>query len=74
MDELTAVENVELPALLAGRGPAAGRGTAGTGRRDRPRPRDQHDTYESIRRLAERQHRRISDVVREAINRYLEAS
>jgi hypothetical protein len=32
------------------------------------------DTYESIRRLAERQHRKISDVVRDAINRYLEAS
>jgi hypothetical protein len=32
------------------------------------------DTYQSIRRLAERQHRKISDVVREAINRYLEAS
>jgi ribbon-helix-helix CopG family protein len=32
------------------------------------------DTYQSIRRLAERQHRKISDVVRDAINRYLEAS
>ena len=32
------------------------------------------DTYQSIRRLAERQHRNISDVVREAIDRYLEAS
>ena len=32
------------------------------------------DTYESIRRLAERQHRKISDVVRDAINRYLDAS
>ncbi len=32
------------------------------------------DTYQSIRRLAEHQHRNISDVVREAINRYLEAS
>lgn len=32
------------------------------------------DTYQSIRQLAERQHRKISDVVREAINRYLEAS
>ena len=32
------------------------------------------DTYERIRRLAERQHRKISDVIREAINRYLEAS
>jgi len=32
------------------------------------------DTYQSIRRLAEHQHRNISDVVREAISRYLEAS
>jgi|SRR5215472_10374811 len=32
------------------------------------------DTYQSIRRLAEHQHRKISDVVREAIDRYLEAS
>ena len=32
------------------------------------------DTYQSIRQLAEHQHRKISDVVREAINRYLEAS
>ena len=32
------------------------------------------DTYETVRRLAERQHRKISDVVRDAINRYLEAS
>jgi hypothetical protein len=32
------------------------------------------DTYQSIRRLAEHQHRKISDVVREAIDRYLKAS
>jgi hypothetical protein len=32
------------------------------------------DAYQSIRRLAEHQHRKISDVVREGINRYLEAS
>lgn len=32
------------------------------------------DTYESIRRIAEHQHRNLSDVVREAISRYLEAS
>jgi hypothetical protein len=31
-------------------------------------------TYQAIRRLAERQHRKISDIVREAINRYLEGS
>ena len=40
MDELTAVENVELPALLAGRSPRAARrravGAAGTGRAHRP--------------------------------------
>ena len=40
MDELTAVENVELPALLAGRSPRAGttpgRGPAGAGRARRP--------------------------------------
>lgn len=32
------------------------------------------DTYRSILRLAERQHRNVSDIVREAIHRYLEAS
>jgi hypothetical protein len=32
------------------------------------------DTYESIRRLAELQHRKVSDIIREAIHRYLEAS
>jgi len=32
------------------------------------------DTYQSIRQVAEHQHRKISDVVREAISRYLEAS
>ena len=32
------------------------------------------DTYESIKRLAETQHRNVSDVVRDAIHRYLEAS
>ena len=40
MDELTAVENVELPALLAGRSPRAARRrapAAGTGRAGRPR-------------------------------------
>lgn len=31
------------------------------------------DTYQTIRQLAERQHRNVSDVVREAITRYLEA-
>jgi Ribbon-helix-helix protein, copG family len=32
------------------------------------------DTCQGIRRLADHQHRNISDVVREAISRYLEAS
>jgi hypothetical protein len=32
------------------------------------------ETYEAIRRIADRNNRRVSDVVREAINRYLEAS
>jgi hypothetical protein len=31
-------------------------------------------TYEAIRRIAEQDHRRVSDVVREAIHRYLQAS
>ena len=32
------------------------------------------ETYEAIRRIADRGNRRVSDVVRDAINRYLEAS
>ena len=32
------------------------------------------ETYGAIQRIAERDHRRVSDVVRDAINRYLEAS
>jgi hypothetical protein len=31
-------------------------------------------TYEAIQRIADQNHRRVSDVVRDAINRYLEAS
>jgi hypothetical protein len=31
-------------------------------------------TYEAIQRIAEKDHRRVSDVVRTAISRYLEAS
>ena len=31
-------------------------------------------TYEAIRRIAEKDHRKVSDVVREAIHRYLQAS
>jgi hypothetical protein len=32
------------------------------------------ETYGAIQRIAERDNRRVSDVVRDAINRYLEAS
>jgi hypothetical protein len=32
------------------------------------------DTYQAIRRIAEHDNRKISDVVRDAIRRYLEAS
>ena len=32
------------------------------------------ETYEAIRRIADRNNRRVSDVVRDAISRYLEAS
>jgi hypothetical protein len=32
------------------------------------------DTYEAIQRIADQEHRKVSDVVRDAINRYLEAS
>ena len=32
------------------------------------------ETYEAIRRIADRDNRKISDVVREAIRRFLEAS
>ncbi|HEY2574978.1 MAG TPA: ribbon-helix-helix protein, CopG family [Streptosporangiaceae bacterium] len=54
----------------AGRPSLAG----GSGHSTRLGVRLDDDTYQSIRRLAEHQHRKISDVVREAINRYLEAS
>lgn len=32
------------------------------------------ETYAAIQRIADQDHRRVSDVVRDAINRYLEAS
>jgi hypothetical protein len=54
----------------AGRPSLSGR--AGQSRRVDLRVDDQ--TYEAIRRIAEKHHRRVSDVVRDAINRYLEAS
>ena len=54
----------------AGRPSLSGR--AGHSKRVDLRVDDQ--TYEAIRRIAEKDHRRVSDVVRDAINRYLEAS
>jgi hypothetical protein len=48
--------------------------SGGPGHSTRLGVRVDDDTYQSIRRLAKHQHRKISDVVREAINRYLEAS
>lgn len=48
--------------------------SGGSGHSNRLGLRVDDDTYENIRRLAERQHRKVSDVVREAIHRYLEAS
>ena len=54
----------------AGRPSLSGR--AGHAKRVDLRVDDQ--TYEAIRRIAEKNHRRVSDVVRDAINRYLEAS
>lgn len=47
-------------------------GHAGHSKRVDLRVDDQ--TYEAIRRIAEKDHRRVSDVVRNAINRHLEAS
>ncbi len=54
----------------AGRPSLSGR--AGHSRRVDLRVDD--ETYGAIQRIAERDHRRVSDVVRDAINRYLEAS
>ena len=54
----------------AGRPSLSGR--AGHSKRVDLRVDDQ--TYEAIQRIADRDHRRVSDVVRDAINRYLEAS
>jgi hypothetical protein len=47
-------------------------GRAGHSKRVDLRVDDQ--TYEAIQRIADQDHRRVSDVVRDAINRYLEAS
>jgi hypothetical protein len=54
----------------AGRPSLSGR--AGHSKRVDLRVDDQ--TYEAIQRIADRDDRRVSDVVRDAINRYLEAS
>lgn len=53
----------------AGRPSLSGR--AGHSKRVDLRVDDQ--TYEAIQRIADQDHRRVSDVVRDAINRYLEA-
>jgi hypothetical protein len=60
----------ELARRRAGRPSLSG----GSGHSSRLGLRVDDDTYRSIRQLAERQHRKVSEVVREAINRYLEAS
>lgn len=54
----------------AGRPSLSGR----AGRSNRLDLRVDDRTYQAIHRLAESQHRKVSDVVRDAINRYLEAS
>ena len=54
----------------AGRPSLSGR----TGHSKRVDLRVDDQTYEAIRRIAEKDHRKVSDVVRDAINRYLEAS
>lgn len=48
--------------------------SGGTGHSKRVDLRVDDRTYEAIQRIAEKDHRRVSDVVRDAINRYLEAS
>lgn len=63
-------EPAELARRRAGRPSLAG----GSGHSSRLGLRVDDDTYESIRRLAESQHRNVSDIIREAIHRYLEAS
>jgi hypothetical protein len=62
------------PAGLVRRRPGRPSLAGGPGHSSRLGLRLDHDTYQTIRQLAERQHRKVSDVVREAINRYLEAS
>jgi hypothetical protein len=62
------------PAGLVRRRPGRPSLAGGPGHSSRLGLRLDDDTYQTIRQLAERQHRKVSDVVREAINRYLEAS
>lgn len=62
------------PATLARRRAGRPSLSGGSGHSSRLGLRLDDDTYQTIRRLAERQHRKVSDVVREAIHRYLEAS
>jgi hypothetical protein len=62
------------PATLARRHAGRPSLSGGPGQSSRLGLRLDDDTYQTIRRLAERQHRKVSDVVREAIHRYLEAS
>jgi hypothetical protein len=63
-------EPAELTRRHAGRPSLSG----GSGHSSRLGLRVDDDTYQSILRLAERQDRHVSDIVREAIHRYLEAS
>jgi hypothetical protein len=59
-----------LIARPAGRPSLSGR----SGHSNRVDLRVDDDTYEAIRRLADQDNRKVSDIVREAIRRYLEAS
>ena len=63
-------EPASLTRRHAGRPSLSGR--SGQSKRVDLRVDDQ--TYEAIRLIAEKDHRRVSDVVRDAIHRYLEAS
>ncbi len=48
--------------------------TGRAGRSNRVDLRVDDETYQAIRRIAEKDNRRVSDVVRDAIRRFLEAS
>jgi pimeloyl-ACP methyl ester carboxylesterase len=62
------------PSALARRRPGRPNLAGGQGHSSRLGLRLDDDTYQTIRRLAERQQRKVSDIVRKAIDRYLEAS